>query len=593
MKNKKDFDFVGWATKFDIKCADGRTIRHGAFSDNVGKLGRVPLVWNHAHGGPENVVGYADLEHNDEGVRAYGSFNDTEKGKTAKLLVEHGDITSLSIYANHLTQRGGDVLHGLIREVSLVLAGANPGASIDYINFAHSDSEDSDAIIWNDDQTFLFHSDEEEEEKQEEPEESEESKDESEPEEEKEDEKEEPEEPKEIEHSEGEKEMADKTVQEVIDGMSEEQKQVMYAMVGAALEEKEKGDENMAHNLFENEVEEDVLSHDDMMEILNDAEQYGSLKKSALQHGITNVSYLFPDAKNVTNTPQFIQRDQEWVADVMANVHHTPFSRIKSIFADLTPDAARAKGYVKGTLKIDQVLGLLKRETTPTTVYKKQSMDRDDVIDITDFDVVAWLKSEMRVMLNEELARAFLIGDGRTAGENDKINENCIRPIWTDSDLYTIKEAVEVASNATDDQIAKAFIRHCIMCRKDYKGSGNPTLYTTEDVLTKCLLMEDQMGRVIYDTEEKLRTALRVKKIVTVPVMENQSRTDDDNNEVELMGILVNLADYNVGADKGGAVSLFDDFDIDYNKQKYLIETRCSGALIKPYSAVALELSFQ
>ena len=585
---KKNFDFAGWATKFDIPCADGRTIRHGSFDKNVGKYGRVPLIWNHNHSGPENIVGYADLEHSDEGVYAYGYFNDTEKAKTAKLLLEHGDIVSLSIYANHLKQIGGDVIHGMIREVSLVIAGANPGASIDYVNLVHSEEEESDAIIYNDDQDFLFHSDETDEKEESEDEE----------------ESSEDEEENVVEHTDkGDESMAnnEKTVQDVIDSMTEEQKNVMYAMIGAALEEKDadeendedEGDESMKHNLFENEDTSDVLTHSEMAAIIEDAEQYGSLKKSALQHGITNVGYLFPDAKNVTQTPEFIQRDQEWVSDVMSNVHHTPFSRIKSVFADLTPDAARAKGYVKGTLKIDQVLGLLKRETTPTTVYKKQSMDRDDVVDITDFDVVSWLKSEMRGQLNEELARAYLVGDQRTAGENDKINEQCIRPIWTDADLFTIKEAVEVAANASDDVVAKAFIRHCVMCRKDYKGSGNPTLYTTEDMLTKCLLMEDTTGRVIYDTEEKLRTALRVKKIVTVPVMENLTRTNDDNDTVTLLGIIVNLADYNVGADKGGAETLFDDFDIDYNKQKYLIETRCSGALTKPYSAVALELSFQ
>lgn len=567
---KKKFDFAGWATKFDILCADGRTIRHGAFNDNVGRLARVPLIWNHAHGGPENVIGYADLEHNDEGVYAYCSFNDTDKAKTAKALVEHGDIRSLSIYANHLKQNGGDVLHGLIREVSLVLAGANSGAYIDYINLAHSDSEESDALIFGDEQDFLFHADSEDDEEQE------------------------------TNDSKGEEKMAEeKTVQDVIDSMTEEQRNVMYALVGMAVDNKnsekeDEGEENMSHNLFENVETNDVLSHDDMMEIITDAaETYGSLKKSALQHGITNINYLFPDAKAVNGTPDFIKRPDDWVSDVMSNVHHVAFSRIKSLFADITGEQARAKGYIKGNLKEDEVFGLLKRETTPTTVYKKQSLDRDDVIDITDFDVIAWLKTEMRMMLEEELGRAFLVGDGRSAGASDKINEQCIRPIWKDSDLYTIKETVEVAANATDDQIAKAFIRHAVLSRKNYRGSGNPTLYTTEEMVTKCLLMEDTTGRVIYDTEEKLRTALRVKKIVTVPVMENLTRTNDDSDVVTLMGIIVNLNDYYVGADKGGAVSMFDDFDIDYNKQKYLIETRCSAALVKPYSAIALEQSFQ
>lgn len=583
-KEKRDFDFAGWATRFDIKCADGRTIRHGAFNENVGRLGRVPLIWNHAHGGPENVIGYADLEHNDEGVYTYCSFNDTEKAKTAKALVEHGDIRSLSIYANHLKQDGGDVLHGLIREVSLVLAGANSGAYIDYINLAHGDGEDSDALIFGDEQEFVFHSDIEDGDNEEDTDESEE-----------------------VEHAdseEGEAPMADETksiierAPEIIEAMSQEQQEAVYAMIGLALEsksnDKEEGAEKMAHNLFENVEINDVLSHDDMVEIINDAaETYGSLKKSALQHGITNINYLFPDAKSVTDRPDFIKRPNDWVADVMGAVHHVALSRIKSLFADITGEQARAKGYIKGNLKEDEVFGLLKRETTPTTVYKKQSLDRDDVIDITDFDVIAWLKAEMRMMLEEELGRAFLIGDGRSAGASDKINEQCIRPIWKDSDLYTIKQTVEVAANATDDQIAKAFIRNAVLSRKNYRGSGNPTLYTTEEMVTKCLLMEDTTGRVIYDTEEKLRTALRVKKIVTVPVMENQTRTNDDNDVVTLMGIIVNLNDYYVGADKGGAVSMFDDFDIDYNKQKYLIETRCSGALVKPYSAVALELSFQ
>lgn len=587
----KKFDFSGWATQYDILCADGRTIRHGAFDENVGKFARVPLLWNHAHGGPENVIGYADLEHRDEGMYTYCSFNDTEKAKTAKALVEHGDIRSLSIYANHLKQNGGDVIHGLIREVSLVLAGANSGAYIDYINMAHGDGEDSDAIIYGDEWGFLFHSDEEDPE----PEPEDPAEDEDEEDDENEDSEDE-DDAEDVEHSDkGDNAMAEeneKTVQDVIDSMTEEQKNVMYALIGAALEEKE-GEEKMAHNLFENVQEEDFLSHDDMMEILRDGEQYGSLKKSALQHGITNIGYLLPDAKNVTDTPQFIKRPDDWVTDVMNSIHHAAFSRIKSIFADITGDDARAKGYVKGNLKEDEVFGLLKRETTPTTVYKKQTLDRDDVIDITDFDVIAWLKAEMRTMLDEELARAFLVGDGRSAGASDKINEQCIRPIWKDSDLFTIKQTVEVASNATDGQIAKAFIRNAVLSRKDYRGSGNPTLYTTEEMVTKCLLMEDTTGRIIYDTEEKLRTALRVKKIVTVPVMENLTRTNDDNDVVTLMGIIVNLQDYYVGADKGGSVNMFDDFDIDYNKQKYLIETRCSGALVKPYSAIALELSFQ
>lgn len=349
----------------------------------------------------------------------------------------------------------------------------------------------------------------------------------------------------------------------------------------------------MKHNVFEKEdFKKDVLSHSDMEAIFADAKRYGSLKDSVLAHGIEQIDYLFPDATNVTDTPQFIQRDMGWVQKVMNSVHHTPFSRIKSVLADITEDDARAKGYIKGNLKKDEVFTLLKRTTTPTTIYKKQKLDRDDVVDITDFDVVAWLKSEMRMMLDEEIARAILVGDGRLSSSDDKINEQNIRPIWKDDDLYTIKAPVTVAANATADQKAKAFIRAVIKSRKNYKGSGEPTLYTTEDVLTDCLLLEDSTGRVIYDSASKLATALRVKEIVTVPVMENLSRVDDGVT-YSLMGIIVNLSDYNVGADKGGAVNMFDDFDIDYNAQKYLIETRCSGALIKPYSAIALELTVE
>ena len=374
-------------------------------------------------------------------------------------------------------------------------------------------------------------------------------------------------------------------------------------MIGQALEEKEESEDNnnnddskggnktMKHNVFDNEYDKnDILSHSDLEAIFADAKRYGSLKDSVLAHGIEQIDYLFPDAKNVTNTPQFIQRDMGWVQKVMNSVHHTPFSRIKSILADITEDDARAKGYIKGNLKKDEVFTLLKRTTTPTTIYKKQKLDRDDVVDITDFDVVAWLKSEMRMMLDEEIARAILVGDGRLSSSDDKINEQNIRPIWKDDDLYTIKAPVTVAANATAYEKAKAFIRAAIKSRKNYKGSGEPTLYTTEDVLTDCLLMEDTTGRVIYDSVSKLATTLRVKEIVTVPVMENLSRVDNGTT-YGLMGIIVNLTDYNIGADKGGAVNMFDDFDIDYNAQKYLIETRCSGALIKPYSAIALELT--
>jgi len=379
----------------------------------------------------------------------------------------------------------------------------------------------------------------------------------------------------------------------VFNTLSEKQKTVVYAMIGQALDgndnQDDEGDDEMKQNVFDKEDKKDVLSHSDMEAIITDAKRYGSLKDAVLAHGIDNIDYLFPDAKNVTNTPMFIQREMGWVQKVMGNVHSTPFSRIKSIYADITEADARAKGYIKGKLKVEEVFSLLKRSTTPTTIYKKQKLDRDDVVDITDFDVVAWLKSEMRVMLDEEIARALLIGDGRIGSSDDKINEGNIRPIWTDADLYTIKTPVEHVANATADQKAKAFIRAAVKSRKNYKGSGSPTLYATEDILTDCLLMEDTTGRIIYDSVDKLATALRVKEIITVPVMESLTRTSTDSKVYTLGGIIVNLSDYNVGADKGGAVNMFDDFDIDYNAQKYLIETRCSGALVKPYSAIALE----
>ena len=557
------FDFSGWATRNNLKCSDGRTILKDAFKGNNGQT--VPLVWNHQHNDPLNVLGHALLENRDEGVYAYCKFNETESGRNAKLLVEHGDVSALSIYANQLKQQGPNVLHGAIRELSLVLAGANPGAFIDSV-IRHGDASDEEAIIYTGEHISMYHAEEKKEDK--------------------------PVEQKEKTNEE--------TVADVFNTLDEKQKTVVYAMIGQALEEKEEFDEEnedskggnkaMKHNIFDNEDTRDVLSHSDMEAIFADAKRYGSLKDSILAHGIEQIDYLFPDAKNVTNTPQFIQRDMGWVQKVMTAVHNTPFSRIKSIFADITEEDARAKGYIKGSMKKEEVFSLLKRTTTPTTIYKKQKLDRDDVIDITDFDVVAWLKSEMRMMLDEEIARAALVGDGRLNSSDDKINEQNIRPIWTDADLYTIKAPVVVAANATADQKAKAFIRSAIKSRKNYKGSGEPTLYTTEDVLTDCLLMEDTTGRIIYDSVTKLATALRVKEIVTVPIMEDLSRTVE-GKELGLMGIIVNLSDYNIGADKGGAVNMFDDFDIDYNAQKYLIETRCSGALIKPYSAIALELS--
>ena len=566
-----NYDFSGWATCPNLKCSDGRTIMNDAFKHHDGDI--VPLVWNHQHNDPNNILGKALLHSRDGGLYAYCQFNDTEQGMNAKMLVEHGDISALSIYANdlkHNASRG--VTHGNVREVSLVLAGANPGAFIDSI-MKHGEESDDEAIIYTDEPIEIYHADEEKGKSKEETEVAEEKKAES-----------------------------GKTVAEIIESMNEEQKTVMYGMIGEALKhvdekEEDDGDENtdeeeneVKHNVFDNEDQKDVLSHSDMQAIFADAKRHGSLKESVLAHGIEDIETLFPEPKSMNNPPEWVNREMGWVKNVMGAVHHTPFSRIKSMFADLTEDDARAKGYIKGNFKKEQVFSLMKRTTTPTTIYKKQKLDRDDVIDITDFDVVAWLKSEMRMMLEEELARAILVGDGRLASSDDKINELNIRPIWTDDDFYTIKKKIFVSANATDDQKAKAFIRACVKSRKEYKGSGNPTLYTTEDVLTDLLLLEDSTGRVIYETEDKLRSALRVSAIVTVPVMEGLKRTDEESNELNLMGIIVNLNDYNVGADKGGAVNMFDDFDIDYNAQKYLIETRCSGALVKPFSAIALEM---
>ena len=567
-----NYDFSGWATCPNLKCSDGRTIMNDAFKHHDGDI--VPLVWNHQHNDPNNILGKALLHSRDGGLYAYCQFNDTEQGMNAKMLVEHGDISALSIYANdlkHNASRG--VTHGNVREVSLVLAGANPGAFIDSI-MQHGEESDDEAIIYTDEPIEIYHAYEEKGESKEETEVAEEKKAES-----------------------------GKTVAEIIESMNEEQKTVMYGMIGEALkhvDEKEEndGDENtdeeeneVKHNVFDNEDQKDVLSHSDMQAIFADAKRHGSLKESVLAHGIEDIETLFPEPKSMSNPPEWINREMGWVKNVMGAVHHTPFSRIKSMFADLTEDDARAKGYIKGNFKKEQVFSLMKRTTTPTTIYKKQKLDRDDVIDITDFDVVAWLKAEMRMMLEEELARAILVGDGRPSSSDDKINELNIRPIWTDDDFYTIKKKISVSANATEDQKAKAFIRACVKSRKEYKGSGNPTLYTTEDVLTDLLLLEDSTGRIIYETEDKLRSALRVSAIVTVPVMEGLKRTDGESNELDLMGIIVNLNDYNVGADKGGAVNMFDDFDIDYNAQKYLIETRCSGALIKPFSAIALEMT--
>lgn len=573
------FDFSGWATRNDLKCSDGRTIRKDAFKDNNGQ--KVPLVWNHQHNDPLNILGHALLENRQEGVYAYCTFNETEAGQNAKLLVEHGDVSALSIYANQLKQRGSDVIHGAIREVSLVLAGANPGAFIDSV-ICHGEESEEEAIIYTGEDISLFHAecDKKEETKEEKPVENE----------------------KKTAENEKKTTESEETIGEVLDTLNEKQKTAVFAVIAKALENADNSDDDdeeekeMKHNVFDKDetTKENVLSHSDIESILSDAKRSGSLKESFLAHtatyGIDQIDTLFPEPKSMNTSPEFIKRDMDWVAGVINGVHHTPFSRIKSMFANITEDEARAKGYIKGNLKKEEVFTLLKRTTTPTTIYKKQKLDRDDILDITDFDVVAWIKGEMRMMLDEEIARAILVGDGRLTSDDDHIPEQNIRPVWKDDDLYTIKTKITVSTTATDDDKAKAMIKAAVKSRKNYKGSGNPVLYTTEDFLTNCLLLEDTQGYRLYKSEQDVATAMRVSKIVTVPVMEGLTRTDSESKTRTLMGIIVNLKDYNVGADKGGAVNMFDDFDIDYNQQKYLMETRCSGALIKPYSAIALEM---
>lgn len=557
------WDFGGWATKNNLRCSDERVIMKDAFKDNDGQT--VPLVWNHQHNDPMNVLGHALLQNRPEGVRAYCKFNDTESGQNAKRLVENGDISALSIFANQLKQQGKNVTHGVIREVSLVLAGANPGARIDSI-MQHADGSDDSAIIYTGESidTELSHSDDE---------------------------------PKKEDPKVADNE--NKSVKDIYDAMTEEQKDAVAYMVGMALEsdvedDEEEGTPEMKHNVFDNDQnqETNVLSHDAMMTIINDGKRYGSMKESFLAHadeyGIADIDWLFPEAKTLNNPPDFIKRETEWCAKLMNGIHKTPFSRIKSMFANITEDEARAKGYIKGKYKKEEVFSLLKRTTTPTTIYKKQKMDRDDVIDITDFDVIAWLKTEMRMMLDEEIARAILVGDGRLASSDDKINEQNIRPIWTDEDLFSVKVKVAAETGATDEDKAKTFIKSAIKNRKLYKGSGNPILFTTEDIIADMLLIEDTTGRRIYNSISDLATTLRVREIVPVEIMEGLQR-EVGSDKYDLLGIMVNPADYNVGADKGGAVSMFDDFDIDYNQQKYLMETRCSGALIKPYSALIFE----
>ena len=602
------YDFSGWVTKNDVRCSDGRIIRHNAFKDQDGT--KVPLVWMHQHNSVDNVLGNVLLQNRPEGVYGYGSLNETESADTARLLLKHDDIVSMSIFANKLTSRGSDVVHGTIREVSLVLAGANPGALIDEV-VVHDDLSDDELYAFGDEDNSLRHSDDRSimfEDISEDDDNVVEHADKND-----EDEKED-----EVPTNDSSS-SSDRTVQDVIDGMDEEERTVLYALVGQALENGKKSDDatnseegdNVKHNVFDNdydsEYENDVLVHDAMNDIINGAKRgysmreiyenylsdhqddgYGDAIAHAAAYGVEPIDMLFPEPKSITRTPEFIRRDTGWVSQLMNRVHHTPFSRIKSVFADITADEARARGYMKGKLKKEEVFTLLKRTTTPTTIYKKQKMDRDDVIDITDFDVIAWLKGEMRGMLDEEIARAVLVGDGRMTDDDDHIPEDHIRPIWKDAELYTISRVIELEGTETEDDIAKTFIRTAIKARKDYKGSGNPILFTTEDFLTDMLLLEDKIGHPLYDSIEKLATKLRVSQIVTVEVMEDLTREVEGKTRT-LMGIIVNPQDYNIGADRGGAINMFDDFDIDYNQQKYLIETRCSGALIKPYSAIAIE----
>ena len=600
------YDFSGYATRNNIKCSDGRVIMRDAFKDNDHK--KVPLVWQHDHMSPDNVLGHAMLENREDGVYAYGCFNDTPSGLNAKELVKNGDVRALSIYANKLKQDGANVIHGAIREVSLVLAGANPGAYIDTV-MVHSDgdeeTEDAEICFNLNSNPVIYHSDEVDDKKDNVDDESDGV----------------------ISHTdksdEKEKDMAnntgsdDKTVQDVIDSMTDEQKNVLYTLVGMAADGSldDEGDDDMKHNAFEDE--DDYMAHSiDFDEILRDAKRCGSLRDAVIQHDLEDVSYadylehgkatygidqidtLFPDFKSLNTPPALVSRNMDWVKVVMNSVSHTPFSRIKSVFANITADEARARGYTKGKKKLEEVFTLLKRTTTPQTIYKKQKFDRDDVIDITEFDVVAWVKGEMRLMLDEEIARAILIGDGRSDSSDDRIFPTNIRPVWQDDTFYTIRAQVDTKGMATEEAKTEAIIKAIIRARKNYKGSGNPVFYTTEDTLTDMLLLENQIGDVKYKTKDELANRLRVSDIVTVEVMEGQTRKGDTSKgdaadsatkDLHLVGLIVNLKDYNVGADKGGAVSMFNDFDIDYNQQKYLIETRCSGALIKPYAAISVE----
>lgn len=568
-----DYDCSGWATKANVRCYDGLVIAQDAFKECSGKV--VPMVYNHDHSNVDNVIGHCLLENRPGGVYCYAKFNDTDTGKTARQCVESGDLSAFSIFVNGLKKVGSTVKHGFIREVSLVLAGCNPGALIDEVvkHSADEDYEGGEAFIYNEDGLSLTHGMDPEGNPLED-----------------------------LTHSADEKNEG-KTLEQVYNSMTDEQKECCHALVGLALEEQEGGDnddgeedDTVKQNVFDKDTNATVLKHsiEEINNVVKTAKSHGTMKAAfedagmdsdELAHSIDNIDWLFPEDHLLDTTPRIIDKPDDWVSVVMGAVHHIPFSRFKSMFADLTEEDARAKGYIKGNFKKEEVFGLLRRSTSPTTVYKKQKLDRDDVIDITSFDVVAWLKQEMRLKLNRELALAYLLGDGRLAASEDKIDENCIRPVFNDSDLFTIKVQCKTTGLTTVEDKYKALIKQILRSRKEYRGSGTPTLFTTEDALTEMLLLEDGIGHPLYADEAALARKLRVKNIVTIPEMEGRKGAKGG----DLVCLIVNLADYTVGADKGGAVSMFDDFDIDFNAQKYLIETRCSGALTTPFSAMAVE----
>lgn len=587
-----DYDCSGWATKANVRCYDGLVIAQDAFKECSGKV--VPMVYNHDHSNVDNVIGHCLLENRPGGVYCYAKFNDTDTGKTARQCVESGDLSAFSIFANGLKKVGSTVKHGFIREVSLVLAGCNPGALIDEVvkHSADEDYEGGEAFIYNEDGLSLTHGMDPEGNPLEDLTHSADSGDAV----------------TDDKATQEEAKMADeknegKTLEQVYNSMTDEQKECCHALVGLALEEQEGGDnddgeedDTVKQNVFDKDTNATVLKHsiEEINNVVKTAKSHGTMKAAfedagmdsdELAHSIDNIDWLFPEDHLLDTTPRIIDKPDDWVSVVMGAVHHIPFSRFKSMFADLTEEDARAKGYIKGNFKKEEVFGLLRRSTSPTTVYKKQKLDRDDVIDITSFDVVAWLKQEMRLKLNRELALAYLLGDGRLAASEDKIDENCIRPVFNDSDLFTIKVQCKTTGLTTVEDKYKALIKQILRSRKEYRGSGTPTLFTTEDALTEMLLLEDGISHPLYADEAALARKLRVKNIVTIPEMEGRKGAKGG----DLVCLIVNLADYTVGADKGGAVSMFDDFDIDFNAQKYLIETRCSGALTTPFSAMAVE----